>query len=162
MSGMHRQRPGATGMQAATDSPPVDLGDDVWMSPGWSNSYLLPTDEGRVVINTGMGFEGPLHRRAYDTVDTSPIHSVILTQGHYDHVGGIDAVKDPETAQAAAFPIMAPLVFASTVFVICAWRFICALRIRRFPSSTRVVAVRFEFGVQLLVDGILARRAQPV
>jgi ABC-2 type transport system permease protein/oleandomycin transport system permease protein len=27
------------------------------------------------------------------------------------------AVKDPETAQAAAFPIMAPLVFASTVFV---------------------------------------------
>jgi ABC-2 type transport system permease protein/oleandomycin transport system permease protein len=27
------------------------------------------------------------------------------------------AVKDPETAQAAAFPIMAPLVFASSVFV---------------------------------------------
>ena len=45
MFGIHRQRPGATGMQAATDSPPVDLGDDVWMSPGWSNSYLLPTDD---------------------------------------------------------------------------------------------------------------------
>ena len=69
MPGIHRQRPGAAGMQAATDAPPVDLGDDVWMSPGWSNSYLLPTDDGRVVINTGMGFEGPLHRRAYDTVD---------------------------------------------------------------------------------------------
>jgi ABC-type multidrug transport system permease subunit len=27
------------------------------------------------------------------------------------------AVGDPETAQAAAFPVMAPLVFASTVFV---------------------------------------------
>jgi ABC-type multidrug transport system permease subunit len=27
------------------------------------------------------------------------------------------AVGDPETAQAASFPIMAPLVFASTVFV---------------------------------------------
>lgn len=27
------------------------------------------------------------------------------------------AVKDPETAQAAAFPVMAPLVFASTAFV---------------------------------------------
>jgi ABC-2 type transport system permease protein/oleandomycin transport system permease protein len=27
------------------------------------------------------------------------------------------AVKDPETAQAAAFPIMAPLVFESSVFV---------------------------------------------
>jgi len=27
------------------------------------------------------------------------------------------AVKDPETAQAAAFPILAPLVFAPSVFV---------------------------------------------
>ena len=35
------------------------------MSPGLSNSYLLATDEGRVMINTGMGFEGPLHQRAY-------------------------------------------------------------------------------------------------
>jgi len=27
------------------------------------------------------------------------------------------AVKDPETAQAAAFPVLAPLVFASSAFV---------------------------------------------
>ena len=28
------------------------------------------------------------------------------------------AVKDPETAQAAAFPVLAPLVFASAAFVV--------------------------------------------
>lgn len=95
MPGIHRLRPGADAMAAATDTPAVDLGGDVWMSPGWSNSYLLPTDEGRVVINTGMGFEGPLHRRAYDAVDASPVRAVLLTQGHYDHVGGIDVLKDP-------------------------------------------------------------------
>ncbi len=39
------------------------------MSAGLSNSYLLATDDGRIVVNTGMGFEGPLHRRAYDAVD---------------------------------------------------------------------------------------------
>ena len=72
MAGIHRERPGAADMAAATDSPAIDLGDDIWMSPGWSNSYLLPTDDGRVVINTGMGFEGPLHRRAYDAVDDTP------------------------------------------------------------------------------------------
>ena len=55
MPGIHRQRPGAAGMQAATDAPPVDLGDDVWMSPGWSNSYLLPTDEGRVAAEQALG-----------------------------------------------------------------------------------------------------------
>lgn len=101
MPGIHRSRPGAADMAAATDQPAVDLGGDVWMSPGWTNSYLLPTDEGRVVINTGMGFEGPLHRRAYDALDASPVHSVILTQGHYDHVGGIDAVGDPGTEVVA-------------------------------------------------------------
>ena len=60
MSGIHRERPGAESIAAATGVPAVDLGDDIWMSPGLSNSYLLPTDEGRVIINTGMGFEGPL------------------------------------------------------------------------------------------------------
>jgi alkyl sulfatase BDS1-like metallo-beta-lactamase superfamily hydrolase len=94
MPGIHRERPGADAMAAATDAPAIDLGDDIWMSPGWSNTYLLPTDDGRVAINTGMGFEGPLHRRAFDAVDPSPVRAVLLTQGHYDHVGGIDVVKD--------------------------------------------------------------------
>ncbi len=97
MPGIHRERPGADAMAAATDAPAVDLGDDIWMSPGWSNTYLLPTDDGRVVINTGMGFEGPLHRRAFDAVDPSPTRAVLLTQGHYDHVGGIDVVKDADS-----------------------------------------------------------------
>ena len=101
MSGIHRLRPGADSMAAATDAPAIDLGDDIWMSPGWSNSYLLPTEEGRVIINTGMGFEGPLHARAYDAVDSSPVHSVLLTQGHYDHVGGIDVLKDDESQVVA-------------------------------------------------------------
>ena len=94
MSGIHRERPGAAAMTGATDAPAVDLGDNIYMSPGWTNSYLLPTDEGRVVINTGMGFEGPLHRRAFDALDTSPVRAVLLTQGHYDHVGGVDVMKD--------------------------------------------------------------------
>jgi len=97
MTGIHRERPGADAMAGATDAPAADLGDGIWMSPGWSNSYMVGTDEGRVVINTGMGFEGPLHRRSYDAVLPSPTRAVLLTQGHYDHVGGIDVVKDPDT-----------------------------------------------------------------
>ena len=94
MAGIHRTRPGAADMAGATGVTAVACGDGVWMSPGWSNSYMLATDEGRVIINTGMGFEGPLHRRAFDAIDTSPVRAVLLTQGHFDHVGGIDVVKD--------------------------------------------------------------------
>lgn len=66
MAGIHRTRPGAADMAGATGVTAVACGDGVWMSPGWSNSYMLATDEGRVIINTGMGFEGPLHRGALD------------------------------------------------------------------------------------------------
>ena len=97
MPGIHRERPGADAIAAATDAPASDLGDGIWLHHGLTNSYLIQTDDGRVVVNTGMGFEGPLHRRAFDDVDPSPTRAVILTQGHYDHVGGIDVLRDPDS-----------------------------------------------------------------
>ena len=97
MPGIHRERPGADAIAPATDAPAIDVGDGVWLSPGLSNSYLITTSDGRVVVNSGMGFEGPLHRAKYDVVDGSPIRAVILTQGHYDHVGGLPVMVDEGT-----------------------------------------------------------------
>ena len=73
----------------------------IWCSPGLSNAYLLTTDEGRVIVNTGMGFEGPVHRANFDAVDSSPVRYIIFTQGHVDHVGGLDSVRDPDTTVVA-------------------------------------------------------------
>lgn len=97
MSGIHRERPGADRIVPCHGEPAVDLGDGIWMSPGLSNSYLLATDDARVIINTGMGFEGPLHRRAYDGIAEGPLAAIILTQGHYDHVGGVEVLRDEST-----------------------------------------------------------------
>src|ERR1019366_3879731 len=97
VTAMHRERPGADAIAPSTGESAVDLGDSIWLSPGLSNSYLLQTDDGRIVVNTGMGFEGPLHRRIYDAVDATPTRTIVFTQGHYDHVGGTDSLRDEGT-----------------------------------------------------------------
>jgi alkyl sulfatase BDS1-like metallo-beta-lactamase superfamily hydrolase len=91
---IYRTRPGADVIAGANAPAAQEVSPGVWMSPGLSHSYLLTTTDGRIVVNTGMGFEGPVHRANYDAVDNAPIRYVILTQGHYDHVGGTDVFTD--------------------------------------------------------------------
>ncbi len=97
MPGIHRERPGADAITAASGDPAVEVGEGIWMSPGLSNSYLLAAGDERIVVNTGMGFEGPLHRRAFDAVHRAPTRTIIFTQGHFDHVGGTDSLADDAT-----------------------------------------------------------------
>lgn len=97
----YRSRPGADAMRPAAADRAEEIAPGLWCSPGLSNSYLLTTGEGRVIVNTGMGFEGPVHRANFDAVDASPVRYVILTQGHVDHVGGLDSVRDPDTTVVA-------------------------------------------------------------
>jgi alkyl sulfatase BDS1-like metallo-beta-lactamase superfamily hydrolase len=93
---LYLSRPGGDDIVGA-GAPAEEVSPGIWLSPGLSNSFMLTTDEGRIVLNTGMGFEGPVHRANYDAVDTAPIRYVILTQGHVDHVGGIGTVADPDS-----------------------------------------------------------------
>jgi alkyl sulfatase BDS1-like metallo-beta-lactamase superfamily hydrolase len=62
---------------------------------------MLLTDEGRIIVNTGMAFEAPIHKRNYDSVSTLPTKYIILTQGHVDHVGGVDFLKEEGTEVVA-------------------------------------------------------------
>ncbi|MEV0672427.1 MBL fold metallo-hydrolase [Mycobacterium sp. NPDC050441] len=98
---VYRSRPGADALAPASAAAAQQIAPGLWCSPGLSNSYLLTTDDGRVIINTGMGFEGPVHRANFDAVDSSPVRYIIFTQGHVDHVGGLDSVRDPDTQVVA-------------------------------------------------------------
>ena len=98
---VHRSRPGAEAIRAAVRHDVAQVGDRIWVSPGLSNSYLIGTDDGAVVLNAGMGFEGPVHRDNYAALEAGPIRFLVLTQGHYDHVGGVDALREPGTQVVA-------------------------------------------------------------
>jgi alkyl sulfatase BDS1-like metallo-beta-lactamase superfamily hydrolase len=72
-----------------------------YRSGGTTAAYLLLTDHGRVIVNTGMGFEAPHHGRLFDEVRPGPTHHIITTQGHVDHVGGVDLFREPGTTYLA-------------------------------------------------------------
>ncbi|WP_107656728.1 MBL fold metallo-hydrolase [Nocardia suismassiliense] len=89
-------RPPASDIRPATGVA-TTVAEGVWMSPGLSNTYLVATPAGSVLINTGMGFEAPQHQTAYATVEPTPLRYIVLTQGHVDHVGGVDLLRGPDT-----------------------------------------------------------------
>ncbi|MCP5320359.1 MAG: MBL fold metallo-hydrolase [Pseudomonadales bacterium] len=64
------------------------------MSEGNSNVYLIETPAGGVLLNSGMGFEAPVHRHNLERFSTVPIRYLVTTQGHVDHVGGVQYFRD--------------------------------------------------------------------
>lgn len=66
------------------------INDFICLSEGTSNSYLIETPEGDILINSGMGFEAPVHASNYESLGVVPgnIKYLVYTQGHVDHVGG--------------------------------------------------------------------------
>jgi alkyl sulfatase BDS1-like metallo-beta-lactamase superfamily hydrolase len=94
---LYRSRPGGFDIKPASQPEARRINDFIYVSEGLSNAYLVVTPAGRIVINTGMGFEAPVHKRNFDAVDPGPIRYILLTQGHVDHVGGVDLFRQAGT-----------------------------------------------------------------
>ena len=89
-----KSRPGEM-FAAVVGTEPIN--DFIHLSEGLSNSFLITTDEGNIVVNTGMFFEAPYHRDSYRAISDAPTRYIIFTQGHVDHVGGTDFLRDDTT-----------------------------------------------------------------
>ena len=72
------------------------INDFIVMSEGCSNSYLIETPEGNILVNTGMGYEAPVHSKNYEALSSASgaMKVVITTQGHVDHVGGVQFFRN--------------------------------------------------------------------
>ena len=98
---LYRSRPGGFDIQPASQPEARRINDFISVSEGLSNTFQVVTSEGRVVVNTGMGFEAPVHKRNFDAVDAGPVRYILLTQGHVDHVGGVDLFREEGTEVVA-------------------------------------------------------------
>lgn len=74
------------------------IGDSILMSKSVTNCYLVTSEAGDIVINTGLAGHGPRHRQRFEQSLIRPltVRKVIFTQSHVDHAGGWQAFDDPD------------------------------------------------------------------
>ncbi len=70
------------------------INDFIVMTEANSNVYLIETAEGGILLNTGMGFETPVVNHNLRKFTQVPIRFIITTQGHVDHVGGVQYFRN--------------------------------------------------------------------
>jgi alkyl sulfatase BDS1-like metallo-beta-lactamase superfamily hydrolase len=95
------QRPGKTLLEPEYTDEAIKINDFIYGSGGTSSAYMIVTPAGRIIVNTGCGFEGPHHRKLFDDIYSGPTRYIITTQGHTDHVGGVHAFREPGAVYVA-------------------------------------------------------------
>ncbi|HYA68344.1 MAG TPA: alkyl sulfatase dimerization domain-containing protein [Acidimicrobiales bacterium] len=95
------ERPGKELMTPVYDDPAHQLTGFLYRSGGTTAAYMLVTDAGRVIVNTGLGYEAPHHKRVFDAVCPGPTPLIVTTQGHVDHVGGVGLFREPGSRYVA-------------------------------------------------------------
>lgn len=95
------ERPWGEVLKAADAEVAREVAPGIFMSPGTSNAYALRTGTGRVIINTGLGFEAYTHKAVFDAACPGPTTHIFVTQGHVDHLGGVGLFREPGTVFVA-------------------------------------------------------------
>jgi alkyl sulfatase BDS1-like metallo-beta-lactamase superfamily hydrolase len=89
-------------------APVVDLGNGIYQAQAGgalgnavriptSNTFLVVTKDGSVVIDTALAAVAPSHKAALTAVNKGPVRAIVLTHAHGDHTGGIALWREPST-----------------------------------------------------------------
>src|SRR5262245_11018118 len=82
-------RPIPTSSRPVGSAGVIEVAQNVYMAPGFGNTYLVVTPAGNVVIDTSLSLFAPSHVQALRAIDAGPVRYIILTHGHSDHTGGV-------------------------------------------------------------------------
>jgi glyoxylase-like metal-dependent hydrolase (beta-lactamase superfamily II) len=69
----------------------------VFMSRDISNSYLVTTSDGDLIVNTGMPDGAERTKALFAPHRTGPLKYIVLTQSHADHFGGVPVLREEGT-----------------------------------------------------------------
>jgi len=94
-------RPGKELLDHNYDSEVVEVSPGIFRSAGSTAAYMIVHSEGRIIVNTGMGYEAPHHKKLFDAVCPGPTTHIITTQAHVDHVGGVALFREDDTVYIA-------------------------------------------------------------
>ena len=79
----------------------LKVNDAIYQATGFSNTFLVLTSDGNVIIDTSIAGAGTRHQTLLNKVSTAPIKYILLTHGHGDHTGGVYLWKQPGTQVVA-------------------------------------------------------------
>ena len=75
----------------------VEIGENVHLATGVGNVIMITTSEGNVLFDSGLVLQTPQQLDALRAVSDAPIHTIVLSHSHADHVGGARFFADDNT-----------------------------------------------------------------
>ena len=75
----------------------IKINDAIFQAIGFGNTFLVTTRDGNVIIDTSMPFNAARHKQLLEAESKAPIKYIVFTHAHGDHVGGVNAWKQPGT-----------------------------------------------------------------
>jgi glyoxylase-like metal-dependent hydrolase (beta-lactamase superfamily II) len=92
------------------------LAQDLWLIPGLVNVYILDTQDGLAVIDTGFPGRAPKILDAIRAIGSSPadVRHMLLTHCHPDHIGSAAALQRATGAAVWAHRLDAQMMEAGT------------------------------------------------
>ena len=64
------------------------IDDNILRATGIANTFLIRTDEGIVLFDTGLGTQSAKHKRLLQEAAPGPVTHIVLSHSHADHIGG--------------------------------------------------------------------------
>ncbi|MSO60052.1 MAG: MBL fold metallo-hydrolase [Ilumatobacteraceae bacterium] len=94
-------RPGKELLAHIYEDPASEVAPGIFRSSGSTAAYMIVHDTGRIIVNTGMGYEAVHHKRVFDAICIGPTTHIVTTQAHVDHVGGVALFREEGTVYIA-------------------------------------------------------------